>query len=208
MRKISTVGITLASMLALAGTSVAYAASTYNSQVTQAITAGVLSTDVRDASNVVVASPSFAMTSVAASTSIQTATGTLGTNAMRLSVDNPNGGGATGWTLTLNATTPGTGTWTSGGNSYPYNGTSTTGQLTVNPSVGTIAANTGGTTGVTAGSSAAFTSTTPITLMSAGSTAAKIWNGYITGIGLSQVVPAGQAVGTYTLNLTQTVAAV
>ena len=208
MRKISTIGVTLVSVLALASTSVAYAALSAPSQLTQQITNGTLSTDVRNASNAVVSSPSFAMSSVAASTSVQTATGTLGDNTQRLSVDNPNGGGATGWTLTLNATTPGTGTWTSGANSYPYNSSSTLGQLTVDPSVGTILANTGGLTGVTKGSSTAFTSTTPITLMTAGSTAAKIWNGYIIGIGLSQAVPAGQAVGAYTLNLTQTVAAV
>lgn len=208
MRKLSTIGITVVSAMALLGTSAAYAATTSNSQLSQAITSGVLSTDIRDASSTLVASPSFSMTGVAASTSVQTATGTLGTNTQRLSVDNPNGGGATGWTLSINATTPGTGTWTSGGNSYPYNGTSTTGQLTVDPSVGTIAANTGGLTGVTKGTSTAFTASSPITLMTAGSTAAKIWNGYITGVGLSQTVPAGQAVGTYIFNLTQTVTAV
>lgn len=194
----------MALLLALAPA--AYAATTANSQLTQQINAGVLSTDIRDASNNVVASPSFSMSSLTVSTLQQTVTGTLGTSSQRLSVNNP-GGANNGWTLALNATTPGTGAWTSGGNSYAYNGTAATGQLTVNPAVGTITPVSGGATGVTAGTSASFTSSTPITLMSASSSASQVWNGYITGIGLSQTVPAAQPSGTYSFSMTQTVTA-
>jgi len=185
---------------------VAYAATTANSQLTQQINAGVLSTDVRDGSNNIVASPSFAMSAVPVSTSVQTSTGTFGTSTQRISVDNP-GGANNGWTLALNATTPGTGTWTNGGNSYAYNGTAATGQLTVDPSVSTITPVTGGATGVSKGASAGFTGTTPITLMSASSSAAQIWNGYLTGVGLSQSIPASTPAGSYSISLTQTVTA-
>lgn len=184
----------------------AYAATTYNSQLTQSITAGSLSTDVRDGAGAIVASPSFSMSSVAASTAAQTSTGTFGTSTQRIAVDNP-GGANNGWTLALNATTPGTGAWTSGGNTYAYNGTTATGQLTVNPTLGAIVATTGTATNVTKGTSAVFTGTTPITLMVAATASEDIWSGYITGIGLSQAIPAGQALGSYTLSMTQTVTA-
>lgn len=183
-----------------------YAATTANSQLTQQINAGVLSTDVRDASNQVVASPSFGMSAVTVSTSGQTSTGTLGTSSQRLSVDNP-GGANSGWTLALNATMPGTGTWTSGSNTYAYNGTSTTGQLTVDPSAGTITPVTGSATGLTKGTSAAFSGTTPITLMTAAAASDDIWNGYLTGVSLSQTIPAAQPSGAYSINMTQTVTA-
>ncbi len=191
--------------LALGGMSV-YAAPSADSVLSQQINNGILSTDIRDASGTVLVKPTFNMTAVAASTSAQTSTGTLGAADRRLTVDNP-GGANGGWTLALNATTPGTGNWTSGANSYLYNGTATTGQLTVNPSVGTITPVTGGATGVTLGTSAAFTGTGAITLITADATSADIWNGYVTGIGLSQAIPAGQAVGTYTIDMTQTVTA-
>ena len=186
----------------------AYAATTANSQLTQQITAGVISTSIRDASGAVVASPTFAMNATSVSTSQQTTTGTFGTASQRITVDNPNGsttGGA--WSLALNATTPATEKWISGANNYAYNGTTTTGQLTVNPAAGTLTAVTGGSTGVTLGTSAAFTGSTPITLATAASSTASIWNGYITGIGLSQAIPASQPAGTYTINITQTVTA-
>lgn len=184
----------------------AYAQSSTNSQITQAITAGVINTSIRNSSNVVVASPSFAMTSIAASTSQQTATGTFGDNAQRITVDNP-GGANNGWTLALNASIPGTSTWTSGANNYAYNGTAGTGQLTVNPAVSTITPVTGAITGVTKGTQATFSGSTPITIMTASAATAPIWNGYLTGVGLSQTIPAGQALGTYTINMTQTVTA-
>ena len=44
--------------------------------------------------------------------------------------------------------------------------------------------------------------------MSASAGADKIWEGYITGIGLKQDIPAGQLSGTYILPMTQTVTAI
>ena len=54
----------------------------------------------------------------------------------------------------------------------------------------------------------AFSGSNPVTLMSAAATADDIWNGYITGVSLKQDIPAGQQAGTYTLPMTQTVAAI
>ena len=127
--------------------------------------------------------------------------------AKRISVDNP-GGANNGWTLTLNATTPGTGTWSGGAGTYPYNGTAVTGQLTVNPAAGSLTSLVGTSTGITLGSQATFSGTNPVTLISAAASSDDVWRGYVTGVGLSQVIPAGQAPGTYTLPMTQTVAAV
>ena len=202
----SSLAISAVAVMAL-GVPLAYAQTTTNSQITQQINAGVLSTSIRDGAGAVVPSPSFAMSAVSASTLQQTSTGTFGSAAQRITVDNP-GGASNGWTLALNATTPGTGTWTSGGNTYAYNGaTAAAGQLTVNPAVGTITPVVGAITGVTKGTQSTFTGTTPITIMQAANTAAPIWNGYLTGVGLSQTIPPAQALGTYTINMTQTVTA-
>lgn len=185
----------------------AHAALTAGSTLSQTLTAGTLSTSIRDGSGNVVASPSFSLNSVAVSTSAQTATGTWGSDTQRITVDNP-GAASSGWTLTLAATGGGAATWTSGGNTYAFNGNSTTGQLTIDPSVATLTPSTESTsTGITKGTSAAFTGATPITLLTASGSSDDIWNGYITGVGVSQIIPASTPAGTYTIDLTQTVAA-
>lgn len=66
----------------------------------------------------------------------------------------------------------------------------------------------GASTGITLGSQAAFSGTSPVTLISAAAGSDDVWRGYVTGVGLSQAIPAGQAAGTYTLPMTQTVAAI
>lgn len=182
---------------------IAYAALSAPSTLTQVIDDGTASTDIRDASGTVLVTPTVGMTSTLLSTSQQTTTGTFGSNTQRITVDNP-GGANNGWSLALNATTPGTGKWVSGGNEYLYNGDASTGQLSVNPAVATITPTVGGSTGVSLGTASAFTGSGSITLMSASAASADIWNGYITGIGLSQAIPANQPAGTYSLSLTQT----
>ena len=198
--------MSLVAVAGLFGGGAAYAANKADSVLSQKITEGVLSTDIRDASGTVLTKPTFDMSDVVASTSVKTSTGTLGANDKRITVDNP-GGANNGWTLALNATTPGTATWSSGSSSYAYNGTAATGQLTVNPAAGTLTSVIGGSTGISLGSSSAFSGTTPITMITAAASSADIWNGYVTGIGLSQSIPAGQATGTYTIDMTQTVTA-
>lgn len=201
--------IPAAALVAVAALSpVANAALTATSTLNQTINAGTISTDIRDGSNAVVVDPVFPMSAMQISTGQQTSTGTFGTATQRISVDNP-GGADNGFSLTLNASDPTNGMWSSGANTYDYKGTAATGQLTVDPSVSTWTALTGTTTSITKGTSAAFTgaTSTAITLATTGATLENIWNGYVTGIGLSQTIPANTPAGTYTISMTQTVAA-
>jgi len=193
--------------LAFAAAPHAYAALTANSTLSQSITNGTLSTDVRDGSNVIVGSPSFSMAARSVATSQQSTTGTFGSGTQRISVDNP-GGANNGFSIALNATVPGTGKWDDGAShNYLYNGTAGTGQLTVDPSVSTWTALVGTTTSITKGTSTTFSSTTPITLASTSAALEDIWNGYVTGVGLTQTIPANTPAGTYTISMTQTVTA-
>lgn len=203
----------LASMAILVAAPTLYALPTADSQLQQQIVAGVLSTDIRDASNVVVPSPSFAMGSVSVSNDQQVSTGTFGSSAQRISIDNP-GGANSGWTLALNVECPAVGggcaevsKWKSGSDSYSYNGTAAQGQLTVNPAPSTITASTGTTTGITKGVLTAFSGTNPVTLLTASALSDDIWRGYITGVGLSQTIPGSQPVGAYSIDMVQTVTA-
>jgi hypothetical protein len=196
-KKVTTGVVAIVGIAALAAVPfIAYAAPTATSRLTQQITAGALSTDIRDGSGNVLANPAFTMT----------VTGTFGSATQRITVDNP-GGASGGWTLALNATTPGTGTWTSGANNYPYNGTAAAGRLTVNPAAGAIVSTIGASTGISLGASTSFTGTTPVTLVTATEASDDIWNGYFTGIGLTQTIPASTPAGSYTLDMTQTVTA-
>ena len=87
-------------------------------------------------------------------------------------------------------------------------GTATTGQLTANPAAGALTSMTGTNTGITLGAQATFSGATPITLLNAAASSDDIWRGYVTGVSLSQYFLAAQAPGSYTLPMTQTVAAI
>lgn len=201
------------SVLAVAaiGAPLAYATTdSADSKLTQTINAGVLSTDFRNASGGVVSNPSFSLSDATVQSSgYATTTGTLGSDSQRITVDNPDVSTDGSWVLALAPTDGATATWMNGATAaYPVTDTAANGQLTIDPSVGTITAVTGGITGVTKGASTALTSAAPsVTLMSASSSAAPVWNGYLTGVGLSQTIPAGTPAGSYTLNLTQTLTA-
>jgi hypothetical protein len=84
------------------------------------------------------------------------------------------------------------------------------GALTLFPNNGTLTSPFGcSTSGISLGSTASFNEGTlnSITLMNANSSAAMGCAYDLTGIGLSQAVPAAQATGTYTLDMTITVVA-
>ena len=205
---VASVGVVgLLGLYNMANSSVANAATTANSKLSQTINPGVLSTDIRNSSNVVVNNPTFSMAAKTVSFSQQTSTGTFGDNQNRIYVENP-GAANNGWTLTLNALQPGSGEWSSGSGTYKYNVNATTGQLTVNPSAGTITPVIGSGTGVLKNVATAFSGNSPVRLMTASASADKVWAGYITGIGLTQAIPASQPAGTYTLPMVQTVTAI
>lgn len=182
-------------------------------RLNQTINAGVLSTDIIDAGGTPVASPSFNMATTSIQTTCQTITGTYGSSTQRVAVNNPGGANA-GWTLAIAATGGASAQWVSGGNQYSYNTAAgsgcTSGQMTLNPVAATIGLDGSSTaTGVTKGAQASFVNATTnsITLMTADASSQDIWSGYLTGIGVSQKIPASTPAGTYTIDLTQTVAA-
>ncbi len=214
-------------ILALTGFLIAFAnpqivLAANNSTFNQTINAGTLSTDILDASRNSVASPSVGMTARNFSFNCQTSTGTFGTNTERIYVINPNAAN-NGWTLTLAATPGPTAVWTSGGNTFDFNdaaGSGCTdgadadtkaGQLSVDPSVSTLTTDCTSctTTGVSKGSSSAYVqgTTDSLTLLTAAAASDDAWRGYITGVNLSQTIPAETPTGTYTLNMTLTATA-
>lgn len=200
------------SLVFLAGTAV-YAANT--PQFNQAISEGAKSVDVVDGSGNSVASPSVSFSAANFSFSTQDTTGTLGTASEKIRALNPTSGVT--WTVNLagNATTS---TWTTGSQYYDFNdGSGYTdggdadsygGQMTVDPSGGTLAGVSGcATTNVTKGTSDSFAegTTNSIDLMSAAAGASTFCRWDLTGVGLTQKMPAGQAAGSYSINMTLTI---
>jgi hypothetical protein len=185
-----------------------------NTSLQQVISAGTLSTDVLNASQAPVSSPSVSLTSLNVSTACQTSTGTYGTNSQRLYIDNP-GAANNGWVLSVAATAGSTALWSDGAShSYDFNSPTgsgcTNGQLSVDPSVSTATAQSPSTlTGVSLGTASAFNqgSVDSIQLVNAGAGSDDIWRGYLTGISISQKIPPSTPAGSYTIDLTQTVVA-
>ncbi len=199
-----------------------------DSDFTQTINAGTLTTDIRDNNRVSVVNPAVALNAVAYPFACLTGgsapAGTFGTNTERIYVDNP-GNANNGWSLTLAATGGATSVWANGGATatYDYNDPTTggctdgadadtvAGQMTVNPSVGAITPDCAScaATNITLGSSAAFEQgvTDSVTLLNAAAGSDDFGRWYLTGANVSQTIPAEQAADTYSINLTLTVTA-
>lgn len=199
-----------------------------NSTLNQSINNGTLATDIRDSSRVSVPSPSVSMSAATFSyiclTGGSAPIGTLGSNSQRVYVDNP-GAANNGWTLTLAATSGPTTLWQNTGSTknYDFNDPGSSGctdgadtdtrggQLTVDPSVSTITADcaTCTTANITKGSPTAYSEgvTNSVTLLNAATASDDYGRWYLTGAGISQTLPAEQAVDNYTLNLTLTITA-
>lgn len=207
----------------------AFAAST--TDFSQTISAGSLSTGIFDASRVAVGSPSVGMSAMNFSFDCQAggsaSSGTFGTNTQRIYVSNPDGAD-NGWTLTLAATGGATATWANTGATklVDYNdptgttagcsdgadaGDTVAGQMTVNPSVGTLTTDCASctSTNVSKGSSASYSqgSVDSVTLLNAAGTSDDIWRGYLTGVDIKQTIPAETPADSYTINLTLTATA-
>lgn len=201
----------LAGLCVLLVPAAASASSTPN--LTQTINAGTLTTNIYQSDDSTpVSSPSVAFSAKNLGFSCQTSTGTLGDTNDKVNVTNLASGIAT-WTLSIAATSGFTTTWSDGSHTYKFNDATgsgcTNGQLTIDPSVATLtddcsSACSDGT--VTKGSSTAFNhggAVDSITLLS--NSAGTAWEGYLTGISLSQKIPATQASGSYSLGMTITV---
>ncbi len=184
---------------------------------------GTLSTDIVDAGGSSVLSPSVSFAASATGFACSTTTGTLGTSSQKLRAINPSD--TPSWTLSIAASSP-TSVWSAGTPTYDFNdgsgapagcsdgggdADSVAGQLTIDASAATLAAIGSGctTTGVSKGSAAAFAqgTTDSITLLAASGSAdlACVWD--LTGVSASQKIPAEQAVGAYSLNLTISIVA-
>jgi len=182
---------------------------------------GSLTADIVDGAGDPVSSPSVALANQSVGFSCQTSTGTLGIASEKIRVNNTTASAA--WSLSIAADTGATATWSTGSEYFDFNdagGSGCTdsgdtdsygGQLTVNPSVGTITPEGGcSLTGVTKGSSNAFDegTTDSITLMSANGTSDTGCYWDLTGVDISQKIPAEQEQGSYSMDFTVTVVAI
>lgn len=155
-----------------------------------------------------ISKPTFAMNATSEKTSLQSVTGTFADSARKLRVFNDLV--TNGWSVSLAATTGNTAVWKRSDNlaQYAFNANATSGQLSINPGTGSIASACG-TTGTSLGASANFVqgSQDSVTLFTA-SSAAPLGCAYdFTGAALTQTIPAQQAAGAYTLDMTATVVA-
>ncbi|KKQ02468.1 MAG: hypothetical protein US10_C0001G0066 [Candidatus Moranbacteria bacterium GW2011_GWD2_36_198] len=176
--------------------------------LSQSIT-GALDVKIVDGSGNEVASPNVAFASKNFAATSQTSAAVLGTASR---------GNVATWSLNLAATSGATSSWSNGTNNYDFNdvtalaadggdGDSIGGQLSIDPSAGTLAG-VGTTSGanVSLGAASAFNEGTvdSIDILSAAAGAQKpgVWD--LTGVNISQSIPGMQATGSYTINMTLT----
>ncbi len=195
-------------------TTITYAQVTTN--FTQEINAGTLSIDIVDALFAPVVSPTVTLSPVSVGFSCQTSTGIFGTATEQIYVYNPNSANS-GWTATLAASDP-TDVWNSAvPASFDFNNPTgsgcTGGQMSVNPSIGTLA--TGNclgctSTGITKGSVASFNQgvTDSITILTASAGSDDIGDWTLKGVGVNQKIPPQQAAANdYSIDLTLSIIA-
>lgn len=183
---------------------------------------GALNADIVNESASSVASPMLNMANTVISPDCQTTSGTFGVSSQKIRIRNTTT--TPGWTLSLAATGGASANWSSGTATYDFNDSSGTpagctdgadadslaGQLGIDPSTASITPQSGcNVTGVTLGSSSAFSqgSVNSITLLNGGATTQTSCYWDLTGVGLSQKIPASQASGNYSINMTVTAAA-
>ncbi len=194
------------------------------SDFTQTINPGTLTVDIVDGSYVAVGSPAVAMSAATFGFTCQTTTGTFGTGTQQIYVKNPDASD-TGWSTTLAASAP-TAFWDSAGTDMDFNDPTTAGctdgadadslkgQMTVDPSVGTLAVGqclSCVVTNVTKGSLAAFNQATldSITILSGAAGSDDIGDWKLTGVSISQKIPGEQpAASDYTIPLTLSIVAI
>lgn len=179
----------------------ASSSSTFNQSIT-----GILSVDIVDGSSVSVANPSVSFTSRTFTASTQTSTGTLGTSTEKIRVTNPTSTAT--WTMALAATSGPTATWSDGSHTMDFNGAASAGRLTVDASGGTLTGvGSTATTNVSKGTSLSFSQGTDdsVTLLQAlsGAQAPGQWD--LIGASMTQDIPALQATGNYSINMTLTI---
>ncbi len=176
-------------------------------QLVAVINPGAVGSDIVDANGNPVANPSVSMSSSPFSFDPQVATGTLGTPSQKVRITNATNMAT--WSLTIAATSGNAALWNSGSNTMDYNDPGTAGRLTIDASVSTVTpTNSYTATGLAKGSLSSFNQgvTDSITLLTAGVTADKPGRWDVAGVSLTQSIPAYQAPGSYTINMSLTVA--
>jgi hypothetical protein len=199
------------------------AAATSEFQVT--INSGTLSVDIADSTSSYssVGSPSVTFSAQDFSFSCGSTSGTLGTATEAIYVQNPDAADS-GWTVSIAASAT-TDVWDSTGTDFDFNDPTTSGcadgadadslagQLTVDASGGTLSAgdcSSCTTANISLGSSNAFNEGTvdSVTLLTAAAGSDDIGDWQLTGVSLSQTIPAEQpAASDYTLSMTLSVVA-
>lgn len=224
LRKFGTTSLAIAGAMALTLVSVSavYAAST--SRFTQVINPGTLSADIVDASYTPVANPAVQMPPMNFSFACQDSVATFGTATEQIYVQNPDGAD-NGWTMTL-APAAASATWSGTNGQYDFNDPSGTGcddggdgdtyggQMTVDPSVGTVAkgvCKNCTTADVSKGVATAFEEGVKdsVTLMSGSAASADIGDWTLQGVQITQKIPAEQLAGTdYAIDMVLSVQAI
>jgi hypothetical protein len=212
----------LVSVLLISGIGTAtYVLASPTSQFSQLIQIGSLSVDFVDGSGNSIGSPSVTMGALTFSFDTQDATGQLATATEKIRVSNPTQTAA--WSVVIAATNPAD-TWDNAGNTkhFDFNdaggyvddgGTTDSdsygGQMTINPTTGTISGVDGcSTDGTTKGSSASFVEVTAnsITIMTSTTAATECrWEFTGAASNVTQKIPAKQSADTYTIDLTLTI---
>jgi len=202
---------------------VTYVLASSTSSFTQTINSGTLAVDIVDASYVTVGSPTMAMSATTFSFNCQTNTGSFGTATEQIYVSNPDAAD-NGWVVSLaaNATTD---TWSSAGTDFDFNdptgsgctdgadADSLAGQMTVDPSGGTLAAGncaSCGTSNITLGSSNSYDegTTDTITVLTGAVASDDIGDWTLQGVSISQKIPAEQpAASDYSISMVLSIVA-
>ncbi|MFA6529143.1 MAG: hypothetical protein WCT46_06430 [Candidatus Gracilibacteria bacterium] len=219
-KRVAAAGLVTSVVLLSLQIGTAFAASTVS--LSQTISDGVQSVDFVDASGGSVASPGVSFGAMTFDFDYQTANGTLGTEAQKIRIANPTSDST--WSVVVAATGGPTSTWSDGLHLYDYNDSYTDGgddtdsdsvggRLSINPSVATMVglpdeSTCSATTGITKGSSSSFQEiggvVNSITLVTGGASATPYCAWDMTGIDVSQVIPARQDAGTYGMGFTIT----
>ncbi|MBL8015392.1 MAG: hypothetical protein JNK26_04355 [Candidatus Doudnabacteria bacterium] len=220
--KISVYFVILTAFLALSLVSVS-AANTSN--FNQVINPGTLSIDIVDATYVTVANPGVTFPAINYGFACQTNTATFGTATQQIYIQNPDAAD-NGWVASL-AGSAVTAVWDGAAADYDFNdptGTGCTdgadasdtvgGQMTIDPSVSTLQLGscTGGCSvdNITKGTLAAYNQGTvdSITLLNAAAASSDIGDWRLTGVAVSQKIPAEQLAGNdYDINMTLSIVA-
>ena len=222
LRRLNTITASILAVLVFIVSAIGvYASGTSNFQLT--INPGTLAVDIVNGSYTTVSSPSVVFSTATVSFNCGSTTGTLGTASEQIYVTNPDAADA-GWVVSI-AGSATTATWASAGTDMDFNDTtssgcsdgtdtdSVAGQLTVDPSGGTIAKGNCAsctTTSVTAGSSSTFNegTTDSITLLTGASASADIGDWTLQGVALTQTIPAEQpAASDYNINMVLSIVA-